>query len=368
MDDIYRFTEKDYENNLQSYQLNTEDGFSEKEMEEMKQRFEENNRDFLEVYQSLQDQTYLEFYSFQEKHLTTFNFQEYIQIAKDESFNNSEALFASYVKGQTQFFSYLKKNKLPLVSSKASISNWFFQIAVLKYLATPFGLMILIILIGLIHLRKYENKNIAFLTTLPIERWKLLWADTVFYSINLALFLVSLFFICYILGFIFGQKLPFDYPVITRIEGNIVLMPVYKILIQLYCCTFLVGTLIYQLCYGVVLLIKKSIFAIFGTVFIIFLMSFFFQHTTIISESFSAYNPFSYTYPFNLFIGHNFENSTTLQSNYSWILIDNVDYYAGVTFNAFNREINFINGIFSLSLAIVIIFLVNFFLINKKRR
>ncbi|MFD2385845.1 hypothetical protein [Enterococcus rivorum] len=218
-----------------------------------------------------------------------------------------------------------------------------------------------LIVCGFIHFGKYEEQQSKMLMTLPINKTSILLGDTILFFFHSMLMLSFMLIFCYLFGYIFGEVVPFDYPIIVRNADKIVLIPVYKVVLYLCFLFLLVLNAMFQLSVTAMFLVKKTFLAIFVSSLCVLLISIFFQRTTIIGEVFSSYNPFTYTSPFDLFVGISNEVIDTVQANASSLTYNNVDYYSGLTLVALNKNIDVFKGGISLFMTFSGLFIINNF-------
>lgn len=165
---------------------------------------------------------------------------------------------AKYNKGKQEINNYLIKNQLPLKSIKNNTDGSIFLMNILEFLNTPLFFLIFFLLTTKNPLKKYEDKRISLLLTLPVSRYRIVFYDYILYLKKIFIILIEIIF----LSLIFGGQSSWRYPVLITLLGEAQILPIYLYLIMLTILYFIIGTFIYLCIYFFTIILKKSTLSI----------------------------------------------------------------------------------------------------------
>lgn len=165
------------------------------------------------------------------------------------------------------------------------------------------GVLIVLLLVGEILTREFENQSIQLLFTLPLERAKIIWAK--FFSaciISIATFAVTIG-VGVLIGKLFGEDGSFAYPVLVEKEGIFFYMPImdYLFYVLLLFTIMMLFVIALHLFYSLVF--KQLLAALFAVVVTLFAGH---QLGNLVSWApFAWVNPFQYLFPQNAVLYQN---------------------------------------------------------------
>lgn len=199
--------------------------------------------------------------------------------------------YVNYISGKIMVNNYLITHHLPLKSLNYSTDSAIFTMNVLEFLNTPLFFLTFFLLMPITYFKKYEDGRINFLLVQPIRRSQIVWLDYKLFISNIMFVLFFTAVSASSLAFLLSRSFTIDYPVLLTVLGVTKIVPIYQYLLVLSTSFFFIGTFIFLLTYFCVLLSKKTMVAIFVTIFICFSWNLFISHY---GSNLNVINPFTY--------------------------------------------------------------------------
>lgn len=216
----------------------------------------------LKGYQSYQSQAdYRDYYKNELMQLENYEAGAYFMgMGATANFGNG-VYPGAYLKGKQVLNQALSDKQLAPQSLRYGTSNWMFPVTVLNHLSSFYGLFLIVLVVGLPFLLKYEKNQIKLIFTQPVSRGKVVLTDSLFVFGRLILVVGGLLFFSFVCGKVMGQDIPADYPLLIN-SGNYRTMPLYQYLFSTSFLLILSLFFVFLLCQIIVLFTRNSLIAL----------------------------------------------------------------------------------------------------------
>ncbi|MGP4066447.1 ABC transporter permease [Oceanobacillus sp. M65] len=182
-----------------------------------------------------------------------------------------------------------------------ALPNFLKQILTLFINAGAIILMLLII--GDTLSGEFENRSVNLLFTQPLEKHQIITSKFASAIITYLLAMVGIFGFTFLIGFFFGDKGTFNYPVLFEENGGIQFLTVKTYMLQGLALISTTIILVITLCFLFSLLIKQSLATLFAV--LVTLLGGFALWWLLPSGSMAWLNPFRQVYPDNILLLQN---------------------------------------------------------------
>ncbi|OJG92678.1 hypothetical protein RV15_GL002623 [Enterococcus silesiacus] len=261
---------------------------------------------------------------------------------------------------RTMLNNELAKRKLPPQSMRYGTKNTIFSAILLSYLASGFGIVLLLFLFGDSLTKEIDERSLYFYLSQPVKRSRLYFAKYMLVWLQSIVVVAVLFLFSFVIASLFSGGSSFDYPVIVFTEKSMTLMPIIQYSGQVFLVFMFVLAFCLALHFFVSILLKKTSFSLVVTLMILFEG---YNLSTLNNEfmrKIAHFNPFAYLNVSRLFVGYDFRP-------FELFSIENQEYYANwcLPRTLHNGQINSLNGVVVLSIGTVILLSLGYFCFKK---
>ncbi|MEI5995126.1 ABC transporter permease subunit [Candidatus Enterococcus mansonii] len=257
----------------------------------------------------------------------------------------------------------LLKRKLPPQSMRYGTNNSIFSAILLSYLASFFGIFLLLLLFGDSLSKEIEENNLSFIFSQPTRRTRVFFIKYGLALVQAILAVFVLLLFGFILASILSGSSDLTYPVVVFTQRSMKFISVIYYVGQVLALFVFVLAFCFALHFLLSVLLKKTNLTLVMTMFILLEGYAVSTLNNKFIQKVASLNPFTYLNVSKIFIGYDFRS-------FELFSIENQEYYANwcLPRTMHNGQINSLNGIISLSIATIILLVLGCFCFKKNRQ